>query len=536
MTTSPLPERPNLEQLKHQAKELLRSAREKDPVALVRFRALPALAARSAADLATLRLALHDAQSVLAREHGFPSWNALRERVEELTLQFDQAVTQFVRGSVEHRLTRAERARTLFPDLVAKDFHAALVFGEATVVARHLAADPGLATRPGGPLKWAPLLYVAHSRWVDKNSAGLIATARLLLSQGADVNTGYPWEGDPQQKLSALWAAACHARHYALAQLLLESGAQPDDGESGYHAAENGDVAMLDLLAAHGAHADGGDGARSWGNTPLFFILGHFAGLSHDAPVRRGVAWLLAHGADANRVCYPEQAAETPVHAAARHWDVPMLELLFQHGAHLRTRRADGRTPFALASLHGNIAVADWLRAHDGADELSGTERFLAAGMRGDRAKVAMMLRAEPKLRALFDRPGTKKLARELAGRRDTTALETMLDAGFDPAGTDAMGATPLHWAAFSGNLAAARILLAHGAPADVRDSTYHATPLGWTDYAEVNRPQPDGDYAGVAHALIAAGSPLPTEEEFERWGSDPIKTLVADALRERKT
>jgi len=30
-------------------------------------------------DLARKTLALHDAQSVIAREHGFETWNALRE-------------------------------------------------------------------------------------------------------------------------------------------------------------------------------------------------------------------------------------------------------------------------------------------------------------------------------------------------------------------------------------------------------------------------------------------------------------------------
>ncbi|HEY4299921.1 MAG TPA: hypothetical protein VGM73_03535 [Candidatus Didemnitutus sp.] len=77
MTTSQLPERPNLEQLKRQAKDLLQSARQHDPAALGRFQILPAYASRTAAELAGISLALHDAQSVIAREHGFPTWNTL---------------------------------------------------------------------------------------------------------------------------------------------------------------------------------------------------------------------------------------------------------------------------------------------------------------------------------------------------------------------------------------------------------------------------------------------------------------------------
>jgi ankyrin repeat protein len=531
MTTPQLPARPNLAQLKKQAKDLLQSAREKQPAALARFRILPAFAGKSDADLTP---ALHDAQSVIARELSFTSWNVLRERIEELTLGFQEAITQFTKGSVEQRLGRAERVLALYPKLVAADFHAALAFGDATAVAKHLAADPGLATRRGGPQDWEPILYVAHSRWGTKNSAGLCAVARLLLERGADPNTAQEAPGDPTGKLPVLWAAACQARHLELTRLLLEAGAKPDDGESVYHAAENGDTAMLDLLAAHGAQADGGAGAERWQNTPLYFILGHYAGMGHDAEVRRGAAWLLAHGADPNRICYPDKTGETPLHAAARHWDVPMIELLARHGANLRAKRKDGRTAYALAAMHGRTDIVDWLRAHDGDAELSPAERFLAACMRGDRPKVEAMLRGEPRFAAMAKDPGANKLFFEVAGRFDTAALETMLACGFDPAALDYMGATPLHWAAFTGNLAGARVLLAHGAPVDVRDNTYHSPPLGWTDYASTNHTNPRGDYAGVARALLAAGATEPPPEELENWGSEEIIAVVLEAARQR--
>ena len=87
MTHSRLPARPDLDQLKRQAKDLLRSARAQDPAALARFRLLPTFASHRDAELARASLALHDAQSVIAREHGFASWKALREHVEEVTLE-----------------------------------------------------------------------------------------------------------------------------------------------------------------------------------------------------------------------------------------------------------------------------------------------------------------------------------------------------------------------------------------------------------------------------------------------------------------
>ena len=95
--TKQLPGRPNLEQLKKQAKSLLHAAQAKESTALLRFRTLPAFATKPEAELAALPFALHDAQSTIAREHGFPSWNALREHVEERTLSFTAAIDEFVR-------------------------------------------------------------------------------------------------------------------------------------------------------------------------------------------------------------------------------------------------------------------------------------------------------------------------------------------------------------------------------------------------------------------------------------------------------
>ena len=64
-----LPARPNLEQLKKQAKSLLHAAQARDADALRRFVALPALSGKSVEQIDAGVLALHDAQSVVAREH-----------------------------------------------------------------------------------------------------------------------------------------------------------------------------------------------------------------------------------------------------------------------------------------------------------------------------------------------------------------------------------------------------------------------------------------------------------------------------------
>ena len=79
-----LPVRPNLEHLKAQAKDLLDAFRQRDPDAFRRVRErLPSAAGVSDPELAQREVALHDAQSVIAREYGFASWAQLRTSVQE---------------------------------------------------------------------------------------------------------------------------------------------------------------------------------------------------------------------------------------------------------------------------------------------------------------------------------------------------------------------------------------------------------------------------------------------------------------------
>src|SRR4051812_35535031 len=77
------PHRLHLDHLKKQAKDLVRLYRNRDVEAIARFRhALPAAAGRADNDIVSLGLRLHDAQSCVAREHGFASWTDLKRYVE----------------------------------------------------------------------------------------------------------------------------------------------------------------------------------------------------------------------------------------------------------------------------------------------------------------------------------------------------------------------------------------------------------------------------------------------------------------------
>ncbi len=80
-----LPARPSLEQFKKQAKELVKEHRGRNASTLALIREfLPSLAGKTDEEIVLFPFALHDAQSVIARQHGFPGWNQLRDHLEGL--------------------------------------------------------------------------------------------------------------------------------------------------------------------------------------------------------------------------------------------------------------------------------------------------------------------------------------------------------------------------------------------------------------------------------------------------------------------
>ena len=110
-----LPERPNLEQLKNQAKSLLRAARARDAAALRRFAVLPALSQQASRRVAARPRSPCTTRSRSSRAStASPSWKALRDEVEARTLTFDAAVEEFVRcatgGAIRPRRAAARAA------------------------------------------------------------------------------------------------------------------------------------------------------------------------------------------------------------------------------------------------------------------------------------------------------------------------------------------------------------------------------------------------------------------------------------------
>lgn len=80
-----LPSKASLENLKNQAKRLLRALENREPEAAQRFRtALPELHEASVEKIFASNLGLQRAQAVIAREYGFRSWTHLKQRVDPI--------------------------------------------------------------------------------------------------------------------------------------------------------------------------------------------------------------------------------------------------------------------------------------------------------------------------------------------------------------------------------------------------------------------------------------------------------------------
>jgi ankyrin repeat protein len=307
-----------------------------------------------------------------------------------------------------------------------------------------------------------------------------------------------------------LWGASRHVQSLPLVNALLDAGADPNDGVTLPLAASAGDLPVLEALRAHGANVN-----QAWasdGATSLYAIL-------HWSRTADGVMWLLQHGADPNAVF--AENGETPLHVVARAWDVPLAEAMVAQGAEIGRRRADGRTPYAVAELNGNRAVADWLLEHGASPELSELDRLVGACSRGDRAAAAALLAKNPSLRNEITDDHYIAL-HQAAERGDVRALEVMLACGFDPNRPDVgIGKTALHSAAMEGWPDAVRVLLAHGASVHVRDREFNGQPLVWA--AEGSRQGREGrDFAAVGKLLLDAGSPV----EWEA-GAEPAEGIL---------
>jgi len=282
------------------------------------------------------------------------------------------------------------------------------------------------------------------------------------LEHGADPNAGYLWEGliPPFTALTGALggggAIPKHQEELALARLLLEAGADANDGQALYNQGwgPNPGEAWLELLFEFGlGTGDGGPWRRLLGerqDSPRKMLEDLLiAAAGHGLTDR--VRGLLARGVDpeGRETMHPSYRDRSPVQQAALNGHMDIMSLLVDAGA-------------------------CW--DHDEVDEL------VATAMSGDPAGVGRLLAANPGLRERAIERCPDQLVRA-AEQNSYDAVAALIELGFD---VDARNRTaPLHEAAMRGNVPVIRLLLDHGADPNIHDTGYGATPAGWAEHHE---------------------------------------------------
>jgi len=451
-----LPAAPSLEQLRKQAKDLLRAHRAGDPGAAAR------VAAHRPHPDEPLKLA--GAQLVVAREHGFASWPRLRAYVERVVahgpglqhayhedLDYYEGRAYGLLASAQDGTARAVAAfdRTDPPVPLTQA-------GARTVIARaHGFASWAVLRRHVATLREAGEPFARAYRAIEAHD---LDGLREELDRFPDVVAA---RGTNDNDLLGMAGATCDER---LVALLLERGADPTRANAHgwtplHQAAYSGLPLLARMLLDAGAAPD--VSARGDGGTPLIVALfwGH-----------REVA-----------------------------------ELLAEHGVHPRNLRA--------AAGLGRLALIDELVAPDGrvAPEAGAHRAYyrphsgfpswqpsdepqevldeaLAWAARNDRVDALDVLVARgARLEADVYR-GTALTWAAATGR--TAAVHRLLALGADPSGVTTFGgpghgegATPLHLAAAGGHLQAVAALLEAGADPTARDALFDSTPAGWAEH-----------------------------------------------------
>ena len=419
-------------------------------------------------------------------------------------------------------LADADALLVAHPGLATGSLYAAAVLGDDAGVAQLLAADLARATAPGGPHGWDPLTYLCFSRYLRLDPArgdAFVRAARALLDAGASANTGFSavGHGGAPERESVLYGAAGVARHAGLTRLLLERGADPNDGETVYHAPETVDDGAVHALVESGRlDAEG-----------LTTMLHRKLDWHH----REGVAWLLAHGADPNRPNHPWRCASALHHALGRCNSLRIFELLLDHGADPTLPPTYGGPSPALAAWRGRADVLDLFHRRGFAFTLVGDDAFLDACARGDEARARTAVAAEPDLVTRLQATDGALLA-EFAGAGNTSGVRLLLDLGFDIASpTDGGGSrrdSPLHVAVWRGRVPVVRLLLDRGAPLEQRNGR-GATPLSLAVRALVEGSDwTPHDSTDIVVALLDAGARVDTVERF------PTGSPAADDLLRR--
>lgn len=404
------------------------------------------------------------------------------------------------------------------PEIAAASIHTAAVLGNDSAVIQFLRGNPATATARGGPYGWDALTYLCFSRYLrlDKSrSEGFVSAAAALLDSGADPNAGFFSDDHlPNPTFeSVIYGAAGVAHHAALTKLLLDRGADPNDGETEYHAPEGFDNEPMEIIVRSGK-------LKPIGLTTMLHRKLDWT--DYDA-----VIWLLEHGADANAVSH--WGGRALHHSLGRDNHLKFFEALLDQGADPRLESKHGVSAYAAAALMGRGDVLDLFDKRGLEIPLEGAAGFLAACARGDADSASAMVRERPEL---IDeaKAAAPSAVPHFAGAGNTAGLKILLDNGFDiesrTSATYPKGFTALHLATWRERDSTVALLLERGAAIEA------ATPRGDTPLSlavqamvEMSEWTPHESTA-ILERLLTAGADVSMVRKFPS-GSEEADDLL---------
>lgn len=483
-----LPERPNLEHLKKQAKELLRT-------------------------MGSGKLA--DAQHAVAKEYGFATWAELKSRVLSAAMTPGEALTAAVRDSDAKRvralLKRHEELRANVDAPLEKyGFGAQALFA---AVQRSDRATIDVLLEAGADINKRTEWWAGGFGVLDDCDPGMV---NFLVERGAVIDAHSAARLGMIDKLRELVAADANVVH-----------ARGGDGQMPLHFAST--VEIAEFLLQHGADMDARDVDHE--STAAQYML-RVDQKRHYPRDRQDVARYLV-----SRGC------KTDLLMAAALGDVKLVrEHLDRDPACIRMNvsvewfpkqdvRAGGtiyiwtlgkhRTAHQVAREFGHEDVFELLM------ERTPEELKLALACElGDEEVFGKYLALNPDAAKSLTDADRVKLP-NAAQNNNTKAVRLMLEAGWPVDTPGEMGATALHWAGFHGNAEMAREILRFEPQLELKSRAYEGTALSWAVYGSGNGWYWEtGDYVGTVKALLEAGAAMP-EHAAELEPSDAVMEAI---------
>ena len=470
--------------------------------------------ARAEAVLGTVPKAVShaDALHVLAGEAGRASWTVLKFAAEAGAMDRAEKLDRLKTALFHGQGWRVECLLEVAPDLRRDNLGIMCSLYDVEGVREAVDARPNAVNEPVlGPR--APILHLAFSRWWRHGGSeeDMLATAEVLKTAGANVNESYAQV--PGNPLSALYGAVGHASNLRLAAWLLNNGADPNDGESLYHACEFGAPALRILLD---------HGARTARTNALPRAL--------DFNDLEMVEALLEGGADPNEsIHWPAASGEAPFvipalhQAARRHCSRRIVARLLDAGGNPDVI-AWGHSAYALARMFGNEGAAEEMASRGCRTDLGREEVAIADAVAGRATR-----RIDPER---LPEPTRDMIRSQIHLPHALPRTQALAEIGLPHDRPDPQGLTPVHVAGWEGIPDVMAYLMSLGVSLD-HVNGYGGDLMSTIVHGSENAPGRHArDHVACARLALDAGVPL-RRQEVEFAGEIEMAEFLNDWAEE---